>query len=98
MICYVFCLHVESDRFGARFEVSELAKLYFEHGFQTLPDGRRQRLDPQDVGAEYRNATWSHLLKPLCHLICIALLVFTCIQAILIICSCLCCLYVFLLA
>ncbi|CAE7774005.1 unnamed protein product [Symbiodinium pilosum] len=39
----------------ARSQVSALARMYFEHGFQSLPDGRRQRLDPQDVGAEYRN-------------------------------------------
>ncbi|CAK9050572.1 unnamed protein product [Durusdinium trenchii] len=39
----------------ARKQVAALAKDYFEHGFQSLPDGRRQRLDPQDVGAEYRN-------------------------------------------
>ena len=28
---------------------------YFKHGYTTLPNGQRQRLDPQDVGAEYRN-------------------------------------------
>mmetsp|Transcript_22470 Transcript_22470/g.52926 ORF Transcript_22470/g.52926 Transcript_22470/m.52926 type:complete len:353 (-) Transcript_22470:156-1214(-) len=39
----------------ARSQVSALAQMYFEHGFQSLPDGRRQRLDPQDVGASYRN-------------------------------------------
>eukprot|EP00913_Durusdinium_trenchii_P027930 g26188.t1 len=39
----------------ARKQVAALAKDYFEHGFQSLPDGRRLRLDPQDVGAEYRN-------------------------------------------
>eukprot|EP00931_Biecheleriopsis_adriatica_P062611 TRINITY_DN37778_c0_g1_i3.p1 TRINITY_DN37778_c0_g1~~TRINITY_DN37778_c0_g1_i3.p1 ORF type:complete len:358 (-),score=50.25 TRINITY_DN37778_c0_g1_i3:157-1230(-) len=39
----------------AQAQVAALAKVYFEHGFQTLPDGRRQRLDPQDMGAEYRN-------------------------------------------
>jgi len=39
----------------AQAQVAALAKMYFEHGFQTLPDGRRQRLDPQDMGAEYRN-------------------------------------------
>mmetsp|Transcript_125383 Transcript_125383/g.297676 ORF Transcript_125383/g.297676 Transcript_125383/m.297676 type:complete len:354 (+) Transcript_125383:52-1113(+) len=39
----------------AQQQVAALAKMYFDHGFQSLPDGRRQRLDPQDVGAEYRN-------------------------------------------
>mmetsp|Transcript_30686 Transcript_30686/g.57441 ORF Transcript_30686/g.57441 Transcript_30686/m.57441 type:complete len:333 (+) Transcript_30686:103-1101(+) len=39
----------------ARSQVEALATMYFEHGFQSLADGRRQRLDPQDVGAEYRN-------------------------------------------
>mmetsp|Transcript_5570 Transcript_5570/g.8933 ORF Transcript_5570/g.8933 Transcript_5570/m.8933 type:complete len:241 (-) Transcript_5570:82-804(-) len=28
---------------------------FFEHGFTTVDDGKRQRLDPQDMGAEYRN-------------------------------------------
>jgi len=36
-------------------QVSALAKLFFGHGFVSLDDGRRQRLDPQDAGAEYRN-------------------------------------------
>eukprot|EP00928_Gymnodinium_smaydae_P018642 TRINITY_DN17101_c0_g1_i1.p1 TRINITY_DN17101_c0_g1~~TRINITY_DN17101_c0_g1_i1.p1 ORF type:complete len:352 (+),score=38.41 TRINITY_DN17101_c0_g1_i1:58-1113(+) len=38
----------------ARSQVAALAKLYFEHGYNTV-NGRRQRLDPQDMGAEYRN-------------------------------------------
>lgn len=39
----------------AQAQISALAKLYFEHGFATVEEGR-QRLDPQDTGAEYRNA------------------------------------------
>jgi hypothetical protein len=47
-------LNASSGR-AAQSQVAALAKMYFEHGFQTLGDGRRQRLDPQDTGAEYRN-------------------------------------------
>lgn len=39
----------------AQEQLRALAEHYFEHGFNTLDDGRRQRLDPQDMGAEYRN-------------------------------------------
>eukprot|EP00434_Breviolum_minutum_P017735 symbB.v1.2.015654.t1/scaffold1174.1/size133925/3 len=49
----------------AQAQVAALAKMYFEHGFQTLPDGRRQRLDPQDMGAEYRNEDTVALIAPM---------------------------------
>lgn len=39
----------------ARAQVSAIAKIYFEHGFNTVDGGKRQRLDPQDAGKEYRN-------------------------------------------
>lgn len=70
-VCYHGFPHTDYSRLGhaeacsiqldalhgerARAQVAALAQTYFEHGFQTLPDGRRQRLDPQDMGAEYRN-------------------------------------------
>lgn len=41
----------------AQTQLAAVASVYFgEHGFQTTDDGRRLRLDPQDAGAEYRNA------------------------------------------
>lgn len=40
---------------SARAQVAALASVYFEHGFATVDGGKRQRLDPQDTGAEYRN-------------------------------------------
>lgn len=39
----------------ARAQVAAVASFFFDHGFVSLDDGRRQRLDPQDMGAEYRN-------------------------------------------
>eukprot|EP00929_Paragymnodinium_shiwhaense_P025190 TRINITY_DN15297_c0_g1_i3.p1 TRINITY_DN15297_c0_g1~~TRINITY_DN15297_c0_g1_i3.p1 ORF type:complete len:285 (+),score=39.19 TRINITY_DN15297_c0_g1_i3:412-1266(+) len=36
-------------------QLAALAENYFEHGFRSLSDGRRSRLDPQDAGPEYRN-------------------------------------------
>lgn len=43
-----------SARATAQFE--SLVRHYFDEGFQRLPDGRLQRLDPMDSGPEYRNA------------------------------------------
>lgn len=41
---------------AAKEQIVAVAKLYFgDHGFSSLEDGRRQRLDPQDAGPEYRN-------------------------------------------
>lgn len=70
-VCYHGLPHTDYSRLGhaeacsiqlddvrggrAQSQVAALAQTYFEHGFQTLSDGRRQRLDPQDRGAEYRN-------------------------------------------
>lgn len=70
-VCYHGLPHTDYSRLGhaeacsiqldaisgerAQAQVAALAQTYFEHGFQTLPDGRRQRLDPNDMGAEYRN-------------------------------------------
>ncbi|CAK0834366.1 unnamed protein product [Prorocentrum cordatum] len=69
-VCYHGLPHTDYGRLGhaeavsvtidaasgadASAQISALAEAYFEHGFQTV-DGRRQRLDPQDMGAEYRN-------------------------------------------
>lgn len=69
-VCYHGLPHTDYGRLGhaeavsvtvdaasgaaASSQISALAEMYFEHGFQTV-DGRRQRLDPQDTGAEYRN-------------------------------------------
>eukprot|EP00746_Dinoflagellata_sp_MGD_P066702 gnl/MRDRNA2_/MRDRNA2_276017_c0_seq1.p1 gnl/MRDRNA2_/MRDRNA2_276017_c0~~gnl/MRDRNA2_/MRDRNA2_276017_c0_seq1.p1 ORF type:complete len:356 (+),score=49.24 gnl/MRDRNA2_/MRDRNA2_276017_c0_seq1:112-1179(+) len=36
-------------------QVAAIAKAYFDHGFNSMPDGRRQRKDPQDAGPAYRN-------------------------------------------
>mmetsp|Transcript_77105 Transcript_77105/g.156975 ORF Transcript_77105/g.156975 Transcript_77105/m.156975 type:complete len:352 (+) Transcript_77105:34-1089(+) len=70
-VCYHGLPHTDYSRLGhaeacsiqlddvrggrAQSQVAALAQTYFEHGFQTLSDGRRQRLDPQDRGAEYWN-------------------------------------------
>lgn len=42
------------NRTKAIAQLAAVAKVYFEHGFQDH-DGKRQRLDPQDAGPEYRN-------------------------------------------
>ena len=38
-----------------RAQFKELVVHYFEDGFRDVGEGKRERLDPQDVGAEYRN-------------------------------------------
>lgn len=43
-----------SARATSQFET--LIRHYFDEGFQRLPDGKLQRLDPMDSGAQYRNA------------------------------------------
>mmetsp|Transcript_64361 Transcript_64361/g.119646 ORF Transcript_64361/g.119646 Transcript_64361/m.119646 type:complete len:394 (-) Transcript_64361:140-1321(-) len=39
----------------AQAQFQALAKFYFEHGFNTVSGGKRERHDPQDQGTEYRN-------------------------------------------
>eukprot|EP00927_Polykrikos_kofoidii_P054513 TRINITY_DN48925_c0_g1_i1.p1 TRINITY_DN48925_c0_g1~~TRINITY_DN48925_c0_g1_i1.p1 ORF type:complete len:354 (+),score=41.01 TRINITY_DN48925_c0_g1_i1:156-1217(+) len=39
----------------AQAQVTELARIYFDHGFETVDGGKRLRLDPSDKGPEYRN-------------------------------------------
>jgi peptide methionine sulfoxide reductase MsrA len=43
-----------SNATRAAVQIEQIARLYFEHGYKTV-NGKRQRLDPQDMGAEYRN-------------------------------------------
>mmetsp|Transcript_23332 Transcript_23332/g.53779 ORF Transcript_23332/g.53779 Transcript_23332/m.53779 type:complete len:393 (-) Transcript_23332:139-1317(-) len=39
----------------AQAQFQALAKFYFDHGFNTVSGGKRERQDPQDQGTEYRN-------------------------------------------
>mmetsp|Transcript_41832 Transcript_41832/g.98049 ORF Transcript_41832/g.98049 Transcript_41832/m.98049 type:complete len:387 (+) Transcript_41832:69-1229(+) len=39
----------------AQAQFRALAEFFFEHGFNSVSGGRRERLDPQDKGPEYRN-------------------------------------------
>jgi peptide methionine sulfoxide reductase MsrA len=45
---------LDANASAARVQLAALASAYFEHGFETVAAGR-QRLDPLDEGAEYRN-------------------------------------------